>query len=143
MTGFNVSLVLGVGGRDSRASEQRLSGVLALRPELISGRKSSRSLGAGPHLEAGWLAASNVSLGTGLSVLVPPGEKLALVPSLGAYAHRRGEAWRGGGVFGVFFGRRELTDVSAFDATSGLRVEAEPTSTRTASARSSSPTSSI
>lgn len=124
VTGFNISLLLGIGGRDSSESELGIEGVAALRPELIFGRTSRRSLGVGPYLEAGWLAVSNVSLGTGASLLVPVGDETALVPSLGAYAHRRDDAWRGGGAFGVFFGHRQLNDISAFDAASGFRLEA-------------------
>lgn len=124
VTGFNVSAVLGVGGRDSSTSEGKVKGVAALRPELIFGRKSSRSLGLGPYVEAGWLATSNVTLGGGVSVLVPLGREMALVPSLGAYGHRRADAWKGGGAFGVFFGRRDLNEISAFDSASGFRLEA-------------------
>jgi len=124
VTGFNISVVLGVGGRDSSVSEPVAKGVAALRPELIFGRTSTRALGLGPYLEAGWLATSNVALGGGLSVLVPLGREVALVPSLGAYGHRRDGAWKGGASVGLFFGNRVLNDISAFDAASGLRLEA-------------------
>ncbi|HEY3448751.1 MAG TPA: hypothetical protein VGK67_20500 [Myxococcales bacterium] len=123
---YNASfLLLGMGGHDRRGWSGGAQ--VALRPELILGRKDGSSFGGGPYLEAGaHLASRGVAglFGLGASLLVPLGNANALVPSVGGYGTYSQElGFQPGLSAGLFLGARLFNDRTYFDGAWGLRLD--------------------
>lgn len=110
--GFAFNLTMGGGGfvRDRADGERRGQGAglaLTFRPEITFARAEPSDVGVGLYGEVGTTGAfgpRDVLLGLGLSLVVPAGDRRALVPSVGV--HDRFLRGGPGISAGLYFGHR-------------------------------------
>ena len=121
--GFNISGVLGAGRTHTDAKTS--GGVAwAFRPELLFRHTPESRWGLGPFVELGSIGDAGFLAATGATLSIPLGGALVLAPSVGVFTGTVFDlGWAGGYTVGAFFGRRELNDISYFDASLGLRAD--------------------
>jgi hypothetical protein len=121
--GFNISGVLGVGG--TRTDHESSGGVAwAFRPELLFKHTPGSRWGLGPFVELGSIGDAGFLAATGATLSIPLTGSLVIAPSAGVFSGTVFDlGWAGGYTAGAFFGRRDVNDISYFDASIGIRAD--------------------
>ena len=123
-TKIGLGFLGGAGARTREGESVTAVGIAALRPEVLFGTRGAKSWAYGFYGEAGWLGASTVSLGGGLSLVVPLGSWFTATPSVGVFTHDRHDGWQTGGAASILLGARNRNTYHALDEATGFRFEA-------------------
>jgi hypothetical protein len=127
---FNLSLELLLDGRVENSEWSAGIGG-GFRPEIVFGRRSARSWGAGGYLEVSATSDTGVAFGAGTTLLVPLWQRpqqflsaVVLAPSLGGYLKNL-DGFEPGASASLFFGYRAFNSLTSFDGALGLRIEGQ------------------
>ena len=115
----NIAGTVGVTGRDL-FGEVRLH--LGLRGDVLFGRSSPWDFGAGPYAEV-VSALDDLSLGGGVSALVPIDENFPVVLSFGGYGRYWSGAWGPGLTGQLFWGTRSFNYHSWYGMALGISLQ--------------------
>jgi len=126
---FNLSMTAGVSAR-TESGNVTAHGSVGARPEITFLRGDSRDLGVGPYIEVLTTGEGDLVFGGGMSLVIPTFHRssgffseTAFVPSIGGYT-RSHDGSNLGVTAGAFFGWRAYNDLTSFDGSFGLRLDA-------------------